>query len=161
MKEKLIIGIDPGKTGAIASVLASEGALVDDMPILGKRVNACEIFDMLEHMKITYDAVAFIERAQAMPKQGVSSTFNYGVGYGILLGVLQALKIPISQEVSPRVWKQEFGLIGTDKEASRSKAVCLFPGLAGELKLKKHHGRAEALLIAEYGRRKELGLLSK
>ncbi len=88
---------------------------------------------------------AIIETVSAMPKQGVSSTFRFGVGCGPLRGVIHTLGIPL-YEVSASKWKPYFGL-NTDGELSRSKALALYPAIEG-LSLKKHHGRAEALFLA-------------
>lgn len=92
-----------------------------------------------------------IEKSQAMPKQGVSSTFKVGVGYGIWLGLLVAIGIPYT-EVRPHIWKAKM-LAGTgkDKGASILRAKQLFPQISGELNLVKHHNKAEALLLASYG----------
>ena len=75
--------------------------------------------------------------------------FTCGLGMGVWLGILAALALPHSR-VRPQVWKKAFSL-GKDKEAARLRAMQLFPG--AELRLKKHHGRAEALLLARYGQR--------
>lgn len=137
-----VLGCDPGKTGALAQVGPGE-ALVIDMP-----ENVADLADWMEK----YNSPCYIEKQQAMPKQGVSSTFTTGFGYGQLIGILAALRIPY-HEVSPAVWKRAMGLQGKDKSASRALARSLFP--TAELHRVKDHGRAEALLIAEYGRRLE------
>ncbi|MFM6207166.1 hypothetical protein, partial [Planktothrix sp.] len=100
------------------------------------------------------DSIIILESVHAMPGQGVSSMFSFGLGYGVWLGIVAALNVPI-EFVTPQAWKKYYSL-GPDKEASRVKALQLFPSQASELKLKKHHGRAEALLLAEYLRRKLL-----
>ncbi len=84
-----------------------------------------------------------------MPRQGIASAFQFGVGFGSVLSVLQALHISL-EFVTPAVWKRAYGL-SRDKHASLFKARLMFP--TAELNLAKHDGRAEALLIAEYGRR--------
>jgi hypothetical protein len=89
---------------------------------------------------------AIIERVSAMPKQGVSSSFGFGVNFGSVLGVLQSLEIPI-ELATPAKWKREMGLSG-DKKASLHKARLLFPMC--DLRLEKHEGRAEALLLAQW-----------
>jgi len=90
-----------------------------------------------------------------MPGQGVSSMFNYGMGYGIYKGIFAALDIPF-QEVPPVKWKREFSL-DKDKSKSIQAAKQLFPKEAINL-LKSKDGRSEALLLAEYGRRKYKGV---
>jgi crossover junction endodeoxyribonuclease RuvC len=89
-----------------------------------------------------------IEEAQAMPGQGVRSTWTTGYGYGLWLGVLATLRLPHTR-IRPVVWKKALGL-GKDKEQARLRAMQLFP--AADLRRKKDHGRAEALLLAWYGR---------
>ena len=90
-----------------------------------------------------------IEKQSARPGQGVSSTYKIGYGYGVLIGVLAALKFPVV-EVAPATWKRATGLTGKDKEASRALARSLWPDCE-LLSRKGDHGRAEALLIARYG----------
>jgi len=142
----MILGIDPGQSGAVAK-LSKDYIGVEDLPIVDGVVNPAGLLDLLTVIRWDYDH-AYVERAQSMPKQGVASTFKYGVGYGAILGVLAALQIPYTL-VSPRVWKKAFHLIGKDKEASRKLAIQWYPG--ADLHLKKHHGKAEALLIARWG----------
>jgi len=89
-----------------------------------------------------------IEASQAMPGQGVRSMWTTGYGYGLWLGILAALQLPYTP-VRPVVWKKAVGL-GKDKEQARLRAQQLFP--AADLRRKRDHGRAEALLLAWYGR---------
>lgn len=142
-----ILGIDPGATGAIAVLYDTGAHNVWDMP-----TNPHDLYGLLE--TIIREAgranMAYLERAQAMPKQGVVSMFNYGVGYGQILGILAACSVPYTL-VAPGVWKRALGLTGKPKDASRVMARQLFP--AAPLGRGKDHGRAEALLIAEWGRR--------
>ena len=96
---------------------------------------------------------AYLERAQAMPKQGVTSMFNYGKGFGLWLGLLIGIGIPYTL-VSPRRWKAVMlSDMGKDKGASILRAKQLFPQCASQLQLVKDHNKAEALLIAAYGQR--------
>ncbi len=90
-----------------------------------------------------------LEESQPMPGQGVKSMFTIGLGFGAWLALLAALEIPY-ERVRPTVWKRALKLPGKDKEAARLKAQQLFP--SADLQLKKHHGRAEALLLADFGR---------
>ena len=144
----MIIGIDPGVTGAVGFLGAE--TVVWDMP-----PNPRDLFEQLHSASwLTPNARAIVEQAQAMPKQGVSSTFKTGYGYGVIIGVLASLGIPY-ETVTPSVWKRAMGLQGKDKDASRSLARCYWPD--APLSRVKDHGRAEALLIAEYGRRKHEG----
>jgi hypothetical protein len=140
---KTYVGIDPGKTGAIAILHLDEVCFIEpqDLERDPSLIDFIEVF-------------VAIEKAQAMPKQGVVSMFHYGVSYGTMIGILKALRKPY-QEISPRTWKKEFSLTN-DKKESVVMAVKLFPGAAGHLKFKKDHGKAEALLLAEYARRKNM-----
>lgn len=141
-----IIGIDPGATGAIAwlSPIVGLSPVVTDMP-----ANPRDVFEELAHRED--GDLAIIEKAQPMPKQGVVSTFTIGRNYGVVIGVLAALGIPY-REVAPGTWKRAMGL-DSDKEKSRSLARSLWP--EAPLGRKKDHNRAEALLLAEWGRRQE------
>ena len=157
-----IVGIDPGKTGAIA-VVEDTWADVQDCPVFGTRSRPGE-FNPVEMWRLL-DAYnpnrIIIEQAQAMPKQGVSSTFQTGYGYGIWVGLIAAFvaeyEVPWTA-VRPAVWKRAMlaGLDKTDKTVSRVAAVRMFPQLSGQLARVSDHGRAEALLIAAYGQR-EMG----
>lgn len=141
----IYIGIDPGKNGGIA-VLGSDYvfcAVYSDTELL----NACR---MLEGMNV----ICCLERVHAMPKQGVSSTFNFGMNFGFIQGVLKAYEIPY-ELVTPQKWKKEFSCT-SDKNTSIEVCKRLFPSVnlkATERCKKDHDGMAEALLIAEYGRR--------
>lgn len=149
----IIIGIDCGVTGAIA-ILDGQTAVVNDMPVatVGKTRKRSEVMaGELCRILDVYDAgdcLAYIEEVSAMPGQGVSSMFGFGVSYGIVRGVLAGLYISTTL-VSPQAWKRHHGLIGTDKDAARAVASRLFPGAS--LARKKDVGRADALLIAAYG----------
>lgn len=150
----LTIGIDPGLSGAIA-FLSADGTLelVADLPIVRDKSLAWVDGGALQSMLL--DAIggrqcrAVVERVSAMPGQGVASSFLFGVGLGSILSVLQAMHIRI-EFATAAVWKRSYGL-SKDKHASLHKARLMFP--TAELHLAKHDGRAEALLIAEFGRR--------
>ncbi len=140
------LGIDPGITGGIAFVFPDGNLFVYDIPVAGWEVDV----DTLAGIFRTHGPIemATIERAQAMPKQGVSSTFKYGVAYGSLRAAVTMSRIPY-QLVSPRIWKHYYGL-DSDKERARALAIRLWPG-RDLFSRKKDHGRAEAALIALYG----------
>lgn len=152
---KTFIGIDPGATGAVCSLSSDGEVKFLDCPVIkisGKtRPNATLMAAGLKEF-VTFNTHLIIENVHSMPKQGVASTFSFGVGFGIWLGAIAVLGLPM-ELVTPQAWKKAYGLC-SDKEAARVKALQLFPGQANNLKLKKHHGRAEALLLAEYLRRK-------
>lgn len=146
----VVIGIDPGLTGAIA--VLGEAIEAYDMPVMAKgtgkkqQVNAAEVANIL--LCHQGAATVYLERVAAMPKQGVSSTFSFGETFGVMRGVTAALGIPL-ELVTPQSWKRRFSLLGADKDAARTKAIELFP--EAPLSRKKDIGRAEALLIAVYG----------
>jgi len=152
------IGIDCGNQGAIALLNSKAECLhVEDMPLMslnGKKyqVNAVELSKILERWKAlsSEPVVAFVEQVSARPGQGVSSMFNFGMGYGIVQGVLATQGIPYIL-VRPQEWKKRAGVAGKkiDKDMARTVAQRLFPSV--DLSLKKHIGRADALLIAKYG----------
>ncbi len=145
------LGIDPGMTGAIA-MLDSYGCLVEvaDMPVVDKFVSAPLLVSAIESMT-AYDAqemvgMVVIEHVASMPKQGVASTFKFGVAFGVVLGVVGGMDLP-STLVRPAKWKRDMGLT-SDKERSRRLAIERWPNQADSFKLKKHDGRAEAALLA-------------
>jgi crossover junction endodeoxyribonuclease RuvC len=152
-----VIGIDPGLSGAIALVCDGQYAEVWDMPTMGRgsgnkqQINAAEVGRILRGCP---PCAAWIEQVGAMPGQGVSSMFNFGKAAGAALGALGALQIPVA-EVTPVKWKREFGLIGKEKDMARTVAIQRMP--SAPLSLKKHCGRADALLIALYGWRNSQG----
>jgi len=150
-----IVGIDPGKTGAIAVVNERICAVVDT-PVFGTRsrpgdLNPDGMISVLRSMEPHH---VYIETQQAMPKQGVSSTFCTGYGYGLWVGIITTLGLPWTA-VRPAAWKRVMlaGLDKTDKSVSRIAAARLFPQVAADLSRVSDHGRAEALLIAAYGQR--------
>jgi len=153
----MIIGIDPGADGAIAFLGPKNEFLhVIDMPTMaltGKRrqVNPAELAKALRYWEkyFNQDIIrAYVEQVNAMPKQGVSSSFTFGMSYGSVLGVLAALQIPLVL-VTPHKWKKTAKLIGRDKDAARTLAQQLYP--RAPLGLKKNVDRADAILIARSG----------
>ena len=147
-REICILGIDVGLTGAQAYFFPSAPGRVvaEDLPVVGGRVDVVTLADRIRQMAPT---MAVVEAVHSMPKQGVSSTFNFGVTYGSIRGVLGALAIP-THFVSPSVWKKKFRL-SKDKDASRALALERFPMCGTHFSMKKHHNRAEAALLALYG----------
>jgi hypothetical protein len=147
----VILGVDPGLSGAIAG-LTDDGSFdfVADMPVIRDLklawIDGRALQTTVAVALAGRSAHAVIERVWSMPKQGVSSTFQVGVGFGSILSVLQVMQISV-ELVTPGVWKK-FHSLGKDKRASLHKARLLYP--AAELHLAKHDGRAEALLIARY-----------
>jgi crossover junction endodeoxyribonuclease RuvC len=150
-----VVGIDPGLAGAVA-VLAAHGALqaLADTPVLVLKVQrgtrlAYDVPGMVELLRpyAGHQAHVYIEESQPMPGQGTRSMFTVGLGYGLWLGIITALSLPYTS-VRPGVWKRSMTL-GKDKEASRLRAQQLYP--SADLRRKKDHGRAEAVLLASYG----------
>ena len=149
------IGIDPGVSGAIA--LYGESIVLTDMPTVvktsgkGRQVDGVSLGNLMStYLSLGLDLHAYLELVGPMPGQGVTSMFSMGKSCGIAEGVVSALRIPFTM-VSPQRWKRRAGLIGGDKEASRSRAIQLFPDAAPHLTRKRDHARAEALLIAHFG----------
>jgi hypothetical protein len=142
----MIIGIDPGSVSAAYAILGPEGECVDvdDVPVVDRMVDAAE-FDRIVSFWGPREAI--IELVSAFPKQGIASAFRFGVGVGLLRGVLLANGI-ILHQVSASKWKKHFSL-GNDAEKSRALAIRFWPDCE-KLSRKKDHGRAEALLLARY-----------
>jgi crossover junction endodeoxyribonuclease RuvC len=150
-EDNVYIGIDPGKSGAIA-VIEHDGVFIQDMPLFaGKEINARAInnyFVYLFSLFLKENIVCCLEKSQPMPGQGVTSVFNYGKGYGIILSCLDMNEISY-QEVHPRKNKKT-------KKDSVEKAIKLFPEQEDKFMTPRGRlldGRAEALLMAEYARR--------
>jgi crossover junction endodeoxyribonuclease RuvC len=141
-----VAGIDPGMGGGVAFVSKNGGELaVFDMPVMAAMIDV----DHLSRLFMDHPSrLAVVERGASMPKQGVASTFKFGMAFGAALAVPSCLKIPV-QLVAARTWKKEFKLT-KDKEGSRALAIQTWPG-CGYFDRKKDHGRAEAALIAWYG----------
>lgn len=145
----LILGIDPGSVSGAYALLNTdpkpgECPIVADLPVVDRMVNGAEFARILRQAK---PDVAIIEQVSAAPKQGVTSSFRFGKGAGIIEGIVLGMGIRL-HTVAPSKWKPALRLT-TDKEKSRALAIRMFPQVEG-LHLKKHHGRAEALLLAHY-----------
>lgn len=148
-----IFAIDVGLTGGWAAVEKDRVTGCGDMPVAGegagKRVSGVILADL---MVACHATLVVVEQSWPRPENGSRSAFSMGTSYGTVLGVAAALGIPV-ETVAPQTWKRSFRLIGTDKEASRGKALELCPHLADSLRRRKDHGRAEAVLIGLYGAR--------
>jgi len=152
----IVLGFDPGQTGAIA---AYDGTIITgliDMPTMtrlhgqGQQVDPYTLTTAILDLRAGRDAVAIIEAVSARPRQGVSSMFRFGESVGVVLGVLGALQIPI-RWVTPGRWKKAAGIAGKDKDAARSLAIQLHPEVADMLTRKRDVGRADSILIARFG----------
>jgi len=148
------IGIDPGQTGGLALVSQMGNLIaVERMPAITGEVDAVGLFLTLDQwIKTDDDTKCAIEQVHSMPGQGVSSSFKFGKNFGIALGVVAALGIPLHR-VTPQRWKGGMSLLKKDKDASRQLATEFWPNMSGEWKLKKDNGISDAALIAEWGRR--------
>ena len=154
----LIIGIDPGISGSICFL--QEGKIIDviEMPSMTdgkknkKQVNGAQIFNEIsKRIKGTekQDIRVAIEQVSAMPGQGVTSMFNFGQSFGILKGICSAMQLPM-YFIRPAKWKKYFNLINSEKDASRTRAIEIFPYFSSELAKKKDTNKAEAILIASF-----------
>ena len=149
----IFVGIDPGQSGALARV-GDRGALLEvvPMPAIGGEVAASQVAEILDIWSGGGPLHIFVEDVHAMPKQGVASSFKFGKSFGLVLGVIAAQEHPMTL-VRPVRWKPEFRLTGKDKDMARLKAIEMWPDKKQCFKLKKDVDKAEAALIAEYGRR--------
>jgi len=142
-----VLGVDPGLSGAISFYFPNEPGLItaEDVPVAGGEIDVATLARRLEQMRPT---VAIVERVGAMPKQGVASTFKFGMAFGMVRGVIASCGVPMHL-VTPAVWKKHYRL-DSDKEKARALALRLWPS-SEAFGRKKDHGRAEAALIARYG----------
>ena len=154
----LIIGIDPGISGAICFLKNGKVIDVIEMPSMAegkknkKQVNGSQIFNEISaRIKDLNkeDIKVVIEQVSAMPGQGVTSMFNFGQSFGILKGVCSAMQLSM-YFVRPAKWKKYFNLINSNKDASRTKAIEIFPYFSSNLARKKDCNKADAILIANY-----------
>ena len=154
----LIISIDPGISGSIC--FFEDGKIIDviDMPTMidgkknKKQVNGAQIYNEISRKINQVDKrelKVVIEHVSAMPGQGVTSMFNFGQSFGILKGICSAMQLPM-YFVRPAKWKKYFSLINSEKDASRTKAIEIFPYFSRNLSKKKDSNKADAILIASY-----------
>lgn len=147
------IGVDPGLSGAVAVLSGSAETRIFDTPTAmsgGKRRYAVALMREVLAAFPNRDVQAALEKVHAMPHQGVVSMFTMGEGLGLWQGLLAGMGIPYTM-IAPQTWKKVMLRdMDTDKNASRLRALQLFPAVAGQLALVKHHNRAEALLLAKY-----------
>ena len=154
----LIIGIDPGISGSLC--FFKDGKIIDlvEMPNMAdgkknkRQVNGSQIYNEIysrvkdldkENIKVV------IEQVSAMPGQGVTSMFNFGQSFGVLKGICSTMQLPM-YFVRPAKWKKYFNLIKTEKDASRTKAIEIFPYISSQLSRKKDANKADAILIASF-----------
>ncbi len=161
----IIFGIDPGVSGAICALRYGKIIEVYEMPTMidGKKnkrqVNGAEVTNILKEVintnlnitggKDEEEVKVVVEHVTAMPGQGVTSMFNFGQSFGVIKGICAALKLPI-YFVRPTKWKKHFNLIKTNKDASRTKVIEIYPNISSKLSRKKDSNKADAILIAKY-----------
>jgi crossover junction endodeoxyribonuclease RuvC len=154
----LIIGIDPGISGSICFL--QDGKIVDvvEMPTMTegkknkKQVNGSQIVNEISEKIKELDKreiKVVIEQVSAMPGQGVTSMFNFGQSFGILKGICSSMQLPM-YFVRPAKWKKYFNLINSEKDASRTRAIEIFPYFSKQLSRKKDSNKADAILIASF-----------
>ena len=154
----LVIGIEPGKKGSIC--FFEDGKKIDliEMPNMAdgkkqkKQVNGAQIYNEIFLRKKNVEKKnikVVIEQVSAMPGQGVTSMFNFGQSFGVLKGVCSAMQISM-YFVRPAKWKKYFNLINSEKDASRTKVIEIFPYISMQLSKKKDSNKADAILIASF-----------
>ena len=154
----LIIGIDPGISGSIC--FFQDGKIIDvvEMPTMTegkknkKQVNGSQIFNEISFRikKLDKkDVKVIIEQVSAMPGQGVTSMFNFGQSFGILKGICSSMQLPM-YFVRPAKWKKYFNLLNSEKDASRTRAIEIFPYFSSQLSRKKDSNKADAILISSF-----------
>ena len=154
----LIIGIDPGISGAICFFQNGEITDVIDMPSMAdgkknkRQINSQQVFNEISERIINIpkkEIIVVIEQVSAMPGQGVTSMFNFGQSFGVLKGICSAMQLSM-YFVRPAKWKKYYGLIKTEKDASRTKVIEIFPYISSKLSKKKDSNKADAILIANF-----------
>ena len=154
----LIIGIDPGISGAICFFENGEVKEIIEMPTMAdgkknkKQINGTQIYNEILRRIRNFskkDIFVVIEQVSAMPGQGVTSMFNFGQTFGAIKGVCAALELPIFF-VRPSKWKKHFELINSSKDSSRTKAIEMYPKLSNQLAKKKDVNKSDAILIARF-----------
>ena len=154
----LIIGIDPGISGAICFFEEGQVKEIIDMPVMAdgkknkRQINGPQIYNEILKRTSKFqkkDIIVVIEQVSAMPGQGVTSMFNFGQSFGVLKGICSAMQLS-TYFVRPAKWKKYFGLIKTEKDASRTKVIEIFPYISSQLSRKKDSNKADAVLIASF-----------
>ena len=154
----LIIGIDPGISGALCFFEDGQVKEIIDMPVMAdgkknkRQINASQTYNEISkriNKLPKKDIIVVIEQVSAMPGQGVTSMFNFGQSFGVLKGICSAMQLSM-HFVRPAKWKKYFGLIKTEKDASRTKVIEIFPYISSQLSRKKDSNKADAILIASF-----------
>ena len=151
-----VIGIDPGLSGAIAVLENNKVLNIFDMPVMSegkknkRQLNSAQLVKLIkDNISNNDDISVVVEQVNAMPGQGVTSMFNFGQSFGILKGICSAMRLPV-YFVRPAKWKKYFNLINSEKDASRTRAIEIFPYFSPNLSRKKDSNKADAILIASF-----------
>tara|TARA_X000001036_G_C20625512_1_gene784939 strand:+ start:718 stop:1212 length:495 start_codon:yes stop_codon:yes gene_type:complete len=151
-----IIGIDPGLSGAIAILEDSKIKNLFDMPVMSegkknkRQLNSAQLVKLInDNISKDEEVNVVVEQVNAMPGQGVTSMFNFGQTFGAIKGICAAMGLPI-YFVRPSKWKKHFELINSSKDASRTKAIEMYPSISDSLSRKKDVNKSDAILIARF-----------
>ena len=152
----ILLGIDPGVSGALSVYEHKKLVEVLDMPTMSegkknkKQINSAQLsLEIKKRVNGSDENAVVIEHVTAMPGQGVTSMFNFGQSFGVIKGICSALNLPV-YFVRPVKWKKHFNLIGSSKDASRTKAIEMFPSFSDNMARKKDANKADAILIGRY-----------
>ena len=152
----IVVGIDPGLSGAIAILEGKKVVSLFDMPVMSegkknkRQLNSAQLVNILkDNTKSNAEIAVVVEQVNAMPGQGVTSMFNFGQTFGAIKGVCAALKLPIFF-VRPSKWKKHFELINSSKDSSRTKAIEMYPSISNQLAKKKDVNKSDAILIGRF-----------
>ncbi len=151
-----VIGIDPGLSGAIAILKENKVLNLFEMPVMAegkknkRQLNSAQLAKLIKNnIEIDEEVSVVVEQVNAMPGQGVTSMFNFGQTFGAIKGICATLDLPI-YFVRPSKWKKHFELINSSKDASRTKAIEMYPSLSNDLAKKKDVNKSDAILIARF-----------
>ena len=153
-----IIGIDPGISGAICFFENGQVKEIINMPVMAdgkknkRQINGPQTYNEILKRINNYpkkDIIVVIEQVSAMPGQGVTSMFNFGQSFGVIKGICSAMQLSMFF-IRPAKWKKYFGLIKTEKDASRTKVIEIFPYISSQLSRKKDSNKADSVLIASF-----------
>ena len=154
----LIIGIDPGISGAICFFENGQVKEIINMPVMAdgkknkRQINGPQTYNEILKRINNYpkkDIIVVIEQVSAMPGQGVTSMFNFGQSFGVIKGICSAMQLSMFF-IRPAKWKKYFGLIKTEKDASRTKVIEMYPSISNQLSKKKDVNKSDAILIARF-----------
>ncbi len=152
----IVVGIDPGLSGAIAILENNKVLNIFDMPVMAegkknkRQLNSAQLVNIIkDSTKPDAEIAVVVEQVNAMPGQGVTSMFNFGQTFGAIKGVCAALELPIFF-VRPSKWKKHFELINSSKDSSRTKVIEMYPSLSSQLAKKKDVNKSDAILIARF-----------